>query len=342
MNKPCVYSGLALLAVLPCSRLAAADRVKHATGTQTGEITEISPTEIVVKLGATPKRFAVNVVDSVAFDAEPNDLAQARIAVRAGRYDDAVAMLAKIDVDEIKRAEIVQDIEFFKALAAARLALAGSGSKADAGRQLLAFEKAHGASFHYFEACEALGDLLAGLNKFDQAESYYAKLATAPWPDYKMRAGVLRGRALVGQKQYDLAAKQFDDVLAIDASGKDADRQKLGASLGKASALAAAGKTDEAIKSVEAIIAKADAENLELHARAYNILGNCYKAANKKKEALLAFLHVDLLYSRFPEQHAEALANLATLWSDVDKADRATQARNLLKEKYPNSTWAQQ
>ena len=341
MNRPCVFLGLALLVGFSGSRLAAADRVKHATGTQTGDITEISPTEIAVKLGATPKRFAVNVVDSVSFDGEPNDLAQARIAVHGGRYEDALAMLAKIDVDEIKRTEIVQDIEFFKALAAARLALAGSGNKTDAGRQLLAFEKAHASSFHYFETCEALGDLLAGLNKFDQAESFYAKLATAPWPDYKMRAGVLRGRALVSQKQYDLAAKQFDEVLAIDATGKDADRQKLAASLGKASALAGAGKSDEAIKLVESIIAKADAENLELHARSYIILGNCYKAANKKKEALLAFLHVDLLYSRFPEQHAEALANLATLWAEVDKADRAAQARNLLNEKYPHSAWAE-
>jgi tetratricopeptide (TPR) repeat protein len=341
MYKPCGFLGITLLVTFSCARVTAADRVKHATGTQTGEITEINPTEIAIKLGATPKRFAVNVVDSVSFDGEPNDLAQARIAVRGGRYEDAVAMLAKINVDEIKRPEIIQDIEFFKALAAARLALAGSGNKAEAGRQLLAFEKAHGNSFHYFETCEALGDLLAGLNKFDQAESFYAKLATAPWPDYKMRAGVLRGRVLVSQKQYDLAAKEFDEVLAVDATGKDADRQKLAASLGKASALAGAGKFDEAIQLVDGIIAKADAENLELHARAYTILGNCYVAANKKKDALLAFLHVDLLYSRFPEQHAEALANLATLWAEVDKADRAAQARNLLHEKYPNSVWAQ-
>ena len=138
-----------------------------------------------------------------------------------------------------------------------------------------------------------------------------------------------------------IALSRFDDVLAMDATGKDADRQKLAASLGKASALAGAGKTDQAVKSIEEIIAKADAENLELHARAYNILGDCYKLAGKKKEALLAYLHVDLLYARFPEQHAEALANLATLWNDVDKAERAAQARSTLEEKYPNSVWAQ-
>ena len=193
-----------------------------------------------------------------------------------------------------------------------------------------------------FEGCEALGDLLASLGKFDQAESYYAKLAGAPWPDYKMRAGVMAGRALVGLKQYDRALARFDEVLGMDASGKESQRQKLSASLGKAAALAGTGKSEEAIKLVDDIIAQADAENLELHARAYNILGNCYRAANKKNEALLAFLHVDLLYSRFPDLHAEALANLATLWADVDKAERATQARAQLKEKYPQSIWAQE
>jgi tetratricopeptide (TPR) repeat protein len=341
MKKQFYFLGLALLLAWPAARSPAADKVKLVQGNQSnGTLTEMTPTEVVIKTGATEKRFPVNDIDWIQFDAEPSDLTQARNAVRAGRNDNALTLLDKIDTAKIERSEIVKDIEFYKALALARLALSGSGSKADAGKKLLAFEKANGDSFHYFETCEALGNLLAGLDKFDQAENYYHKLAEAPWPDYKIRAGVLIGRALVGQKVYDRAIKQFDDVLAIDASGKEAERQKLAATLGRAAALAGAGKTDEAIKSVEAIIAKADAENLELHARAYTILGNCYQAAGKKKEALLAFLHVDLLYSRFPEQHAEALANLATLWAEVDKADRAAQARSLLKEKYPDSEWA--
>ena len=226
-------------------------------------------------------------------------------------------------------------------MATARLALAGEGSKADAGRRLLAFEKAHKNSYHYFEVCEALGDVFAALGKFDQAETYYDKLAAAPWPEYKKRANVLVGRALVGQKQYDSAITRFNEALSSKGEVKESERLALAASLGKASALAGLGKNEEAIAEVNKIIAAADPENLELHARAYNVLGNCYKAANKKKDALLAFLHVDLLYSRFPEQHAEALANLATLWSEVDKADRATAAKNLLKEKYPGSAWAQ-
>ena len=341
MNKIFSLVGVAVWVALLGTQLVASDKIKVIDGKQSsGTIKEISPTELMIELGATKKRFAVNEVETVSFDAEPSDLTQARNAVRAGRFEDALALLEKIAVGSLNRDEIVQDVEFYKALASARLALAGSGSKADAGKKLLAFEKAHKTSFHYFETCEALGDLLAALNKFDQAESFYAKLGSAPWPDYKMRAGVLAGRALVGQKEYARALARFEEVLATETTGKEADRQKLAATLGKAAALVGGGKSDDAIKSVEAIIAKADPENVELHARAYNILGNAYRGAGKKKEALLAFLHVDLLYSKFPDQHAEALANLTTLWTEVDKADRAAQARSVLKEKYPDSVWA--
>jgi tetratricopeptide (TPR) repeat protein len=127
----------------------------------------------------------------------------------------------------------------------------------------------------------------------------------------------------------------------MSGTGKDAAGLKRSATLGKAEAQAGRGAYDEAIAAVNDIIAQADPENQELHARAYNVLGNCYKAADKKQEALLAFLHVDLLYSRFPMQHAEALANLATLWTDVDKADRAAEAQTMLLEKYPQSAWAE-
>lgn len=338
---------LALLLVAAGTTCWAADKVKPLQGTQsTGKLTLISPTEIVLELGSKKTTFAVNEVDTVQFDTEPNDLTQARIAVRAGRYDDAVTALAKIDTSSIKRADITRDVDYYKALAAVRLALAGTGSKAEAGKKLLAFEKANTESFHYFEACEAIGDLLVALNRFDQAETYYNKLADAPWKDYQLRASVLAGRALVSQKQYQAAIDKFDTVLDTagkateGAAAKEAQRQKLAATMGKAAALMGLKKNAEAVKLAQQTINEADSDNLEAHARAYLILGNCYLAEGKKKDALLAFLHVDLLYARFPDLHAEALAHLSTLWAELDKTDRANQAKAQLKEKYPNSVWA--
>ena len=341
--------GMLLMAMLAVGAVAA-DRVRLVQGTSSiGRLTEITANELTLESSATTKTIPVNEVELVNFDSEPTELAQARVAAHAGRYEDALTLLGKINADSVVRPEVASDIEYYKAFCAARLALAGVGSKAEAGRSLLNFEKAHKTSLHYYQACATLGDLLVALGKFDQekdgktlagAESYYNKLAEAPWPEYKQRAALLVGRALIARKQFEAAIDKFDEVLASTAEGKEAEQNKLAAALGKASAMAGAGKTDEAIKSIEDIIAKADPENQELHARAYNALGNCFKAAGKIKEAIIAYLHVDLLYARFPEQHAEALANLATLFAEDGKNDRAAQARAMLKEKYPTSVWA--
>ena len=101
------------------------------------------------------------------------------------------------------------------------------------------------------------------------------------------------------------------------------DPEKRAATLGKAAAMGGSGKTDEAVKLVEDVIAKTDSSDDEIHARANVVLGNCYKAAGKKKEARLAFLHVHLLFPRNPELHAEALANLAALATDLGQPERA-------------------
>jgi tetratricopeptide (TPR) repeat protein len=136
------------------------------------------------------------------------------------------------------------------------------------------------------------------------------------------------------------AIAQFDQALAKKLEGADAAAQRMTISLDKAVSLAATKKAAEGIKMVEEVIKQAPDENLELHARAYNALGNCYLAAGQKKSALIAFLHVDLLFSGFAEQHAEALYNLATLWRDEEKAERGKQAADQLKREYPGSRWA--
>jgi len=334
------FVALLLLATLPGPAWAT-DRVRLTAGnTANGTITEMSANEVTVELGSNKRTFPVNEIESVQFDSEPNPLTQGRVAVNAGRYSDALTILAKLDDEDLKRVEMAKDVEFFKALCAARLALAGEGSIADAGKKMSAFEKSSGTNYHYYAACETLGNLLLALHKPADAERYYSKLADAPWPDFKLRAGVLLGQALATQKQFGKAAAKFEEVLAMKATGKEADAFKATALLGKAGAFSALGKADEAGKLIDEIIAKAEPEDSELHAKAYNIQGNSLKAAGKKKEALLAFLRVDLLYPRHPEQHAEALANLATLWTELDKPERAAQALSTLKEKYPSSPWA--
>jgi tetratricopeptide (TPR) repeat protein len=334
---------LALVAlIIPVSE--AADKIKMKQGPPAaGTITQMSLDEVTIEQGSVPKKVPVNEIISIEYDKEPAAMTSlVRNAYEDGRFSDALVAVNKIDAADIERPEILQDLAFYKAACSARLALGGSGSPQDAGRLLIAFESKHSGNYHYLEVCQLLGDLLVAAGKPDAAQKYYDKLANSTFPEYKLLAGVLVARALESQKQYQKAIAEYDEVISGEGNSKDAIGHKLAATCGKASAMAATGKADEAVKMVEEVISKADAADLELHARAYNALGSCYRSAGKKKEALIAYLHTDLLFAGFPEQHAEALAALSTLWAEVDKVDRATQAKATLKERYPGSRWAQE
>jgi tetratricopeptide (TPR) repeat protein len=310
-------------------------------GTDSGEITYTSPTEITITKGAGGSRSVpINEIKTIQFADEPSELSQARLNASNGAYANALATLNKINASDIKRDLIKQDLEFYKAYCAAKLALGGSGEIVDAGRQLNGFVRAYPKNFHCFVAYETMGDLLMAAEKYDAAQKQYAELAKAPWPDYKMRAAVAVGRTLQAQAKHDEAIKQFDAALALADDSADAQNQKLSSTLGKAVSLADTGKVDEAVRTIEKVIQDADPEQKELHARAYNALGTCYEKADKKKDALLAFLHVDLIYASVPDAHAEALSHLASLWQAVGQDERAREARQTLKEKYGNSRWA--
>ncbi|REK16581.1 MAG: hypothetical protein DWQ37_07670 [Planctomycetota bacterium] len=341
MKKTLQISLGLLLAAIACAPAWSDDRVRLKAGNEyPGKLVETSPTKVTLEIGATRREFDVNAIETVQFDAEPTELTQARAFVRSGRYVDAGRMLAKVTPTEMRRMEIARDVEFYRSLAAARHSLAGGSSIANAGKMMFNFVRANANSYHYFEACEVLGDLLAALENYAAAESYYGKVAAAPWPEYKLKAAVLMGRAQVGQKKYEAALERFDSVLSSREDSDEAKEHKAAARLGKASALAGSGRSEEAVALIDDIIAQADPKDEALHARAYNLLGSCHQAAGQTQPAILAYLHVDLLYSRFPELHAEALSNLVKLFEADNKASRADEARRMLKDKYPNSSWA--
>ena len=327
---------LAMAAWWSAAALACAfDTVTTAEGRVAGKVTQMTPTEVTVEQAAgITKGVPVNEIETISFEDEPMPLKNARNAIRAGRYEDALKTLEEVNASEVERAEIKQDLEFYKALAACKSALAGSGTIAEAGKQMAGFVRNNANSYHYLEACEVVGDLLIAAGKQAAAQAYYEQVAKAPWPDYKMRAGVAIGRALLSQGKADDAMKQFQTVIDTSASGDLAERQRLAAKLGKARCLAESKQTDEAIKLAQEIIDKADAEETELNAKAYNVLGIAYRKAGRAKDALWAFLHVDILYPSDGEAHVEALQNLIPLWKELQKPERAADAERVLKDQY--------
>jgi tetratricopeptide (TPR) repeat protein len=317
------------------------DRIRTAGGAEAGEITATSPVEISLDKGTAGKvQIPVNRIRSVVLDREPSELTQARLNARNGGYATALERLERIDRSKVPREIIKEDIAFYDAFCSAQVALSGNGDVTEAGRKLNEFVRRNPKSFHYLEAVETMGDLLMAADKYAAAQRQYAELAKTPWPDYKLRAGVLLGSTLAAQGKHDQAIREFDAVLASREDDDAAKKQKLSATLGKAVSLAETNQLDNAVSLVEQMIADTDPEQKELQARAYNALGDSYQRAGRTKDALLAYLHVDVLYSTVPDAHAEALSHLATLWNKVGQAERARAARQTLEQQYRGSRWA--
>ena len=343
MKRRCLTAAL-LWATALGGACSAFDTLKTDQGNLTGRIVGMDAKAVKFQKiagNALAKEIPINQIQMIHFDNEPRDLNKAKKYVLSGQYQEALASLDRIKPDQVQRPEIKKDIEFYKAICSTKLALGGSFKIAEAGKLMKAFADENPNSHHYFDASEAVGDLLVAFRQYPQAEQYYARLQAAPWPDYQMRGGVAVGWARLDQGKAEQAAEGFDKIIAIKAEGAAAERQRMFARAGKAGTLVAMKKPDEAIKIVEEVIKKTDPEDSPLLARAYNVLGAAERQAGRNKDALLAFLRVDVLYSAQPNAHAEALANLIDLWEQIHQTERANRAKQILMDRYPDSTWAE-
>jgi len=306
-----------------------------------GVLKEITKDKLTLEINGVAQSFDVNQIVRFNFDEEPNELNNARNAIAVRKYQLAAEELKKLDGKPEKNRDIAADIAFYKAYCQAKLALTAGGDRAAAITKLLDWAKSHANNFHFYESAELLGDLSVAAGQSADAARYYGSLSTAPWPDYQMKGNIAVGRALLAEKKFPEALEKFDAVAAASENSADAEAQKRLAVAGKAVCLAETGKADEGIALLNAIIKDNNPEEDKvLFARTYTALGNCYLKQNKNKEALQAFLFTDILFDVDADAHAEALYHLSKLWADVNKTERATQAKATLKDRYAGSVWA--
>ena len=305
-----------------------------------GTVTEVAPDKVVMDVGGSPREFPVNEIVRVVYGDEPSELSRARDNVLQGQNEDAVEALKAVAMDSVTRDLVKADIEFYRAYATAKIAMAGGGNPQAADDALFAFVRTNRTSFHVYDATELLGNLALSQGKFEDAAKRFSFLGKAPWADYRMRANVSEARALTQQKKFAEALVKYEAIIGMGENTPEANRQKQFAQVGKAFCQSETGQAEEGVKALEDLIKNNDPKDTALFARVYTALGNCHLKANRTKEALMAFLHVDLLFNADGESHAEALFHLSKLWAAVNKSDRAVAARNLLKERYSGSTWA--
>jgi tetratricopeptide (TPR) repeat protein len=236
---------------------------------------------------------------------------------------------------------IAQDVAWLKAMASAKLSLAGGRIAPDmAIEELKSFYSSYSNSHQLDTVLDLWAQLVFQKGQFGESVRMFERLAKSSWPEISFRSQLDLGRALLNDKKYPEAQAVFEGVARIsDASDLAVQGKQLAECL-KIEALAGQGKADEGIAAARNIIANNDVRNANLFAHAYNALGACHFQKGEFKEACRAYLHTDLLFSVDAYTHAQSLANLVAIWQKLDRNDRAVDARTKLQDRYRNSFWA--
>lgn len=305
-----------------------------------GLIDDITSTEVVIRVNGNPRRLAANQIDRIQFANATPDLLQAAAAYRRGQFNEAKTGLQGINLDEIQDKWVKEEIAFMLASIDAKSALAGDGDKRAAGTSLVGFVNNYGSSFHYFEAVELIAHLLYSVGDFENSAVYYQKLVDSPWGEMTVYGTLRLGHATVGRGAFPEALAHYEKVAGFNATTPEQRAIVAEAQAGRARCLGETGKASEGLAAVEKII-KDNNPNTQkkLYGQAYNAQGVCYRKNNQNKDAILAFLHTHLIFNQDADAHAEALYHLTQLWEAESKADRASDTKTLLQQKYAGTFW---
>lgn len=306
-----------------------------------GKVAATTPVQVSIETRGGNKRVSVNEIRTITFGDEPNDLRVGRARALNGQYDAAVRSLERVDAGTIERPIVQQDLQYFLAYSQGKSALTTGGDQDEASTALLSFVRAAPKSHHFFAAAKLLGDLAVGKEDYGAAVKFYGAISSkAPWVEYQMDAGLAEARAFLDQSEFTKAKEKLRDIIAETADSVQAKRQKEFAKIALGRCLAESETPEAGIALIEQVILKNDDTDAELFGRAYNALGHCLQRAGKTKEAMMAYLHVDVLFYSDPQVHAESLYHLAELWTQLKESDRAAQSRQLLQQRYSGSVWA--
>ncbi|MEO2018049.1 MAG: tetratricopeptide repeat protein [Fuerstiella sp.] len=309
-----------------------------------GEIIRMSQNEIVLKR-TNGEEIPISVADlkDVRFDKEPLDLNAARSNERNGSLDLALSRFKEVQSEYTggdKR--LKADLEYLIARVVGKQALTDS-SKVDAARESLQkFRIGNKNNFRYLEATLLQASIHALKGETDAGKLLLAEVQASSVKGFQLQAGVDLGQLLLVAGDAAGALQSFDDVIQKSQGDASATGAMYDGLLGRAMCLKQQNSLDDSIRTLDEVIRKAPPTETRTLAEAWVRKGDCLRQKNQGKAALMAYLHVDVLYPSEPAQHAEALLRLSQLWGPGGHEDRADDASARLAERYPNSQWAKQ
>ena len=252
----------------------------------------------------------------------------------AGQLAEAAELFKKAATETAGRPYPHQAALFREARVMGDLALVEPDRMKEARDKLSQFLRSYPNSRHLIGRRESLARLQIHAGDFAGADATIAELAK--FPKAGDRAAVLRTKVLARQGKHTEAIAELDRLIASSPKGSERRRAAM---LAKAENLARMKKYKEAEALVREVIQANPPEDAAAQAPAYNTLGDCLRAANRPKDALIAYLHTDLLYSKDKEEHPRALHAISAMYRVLKQDARADEFAQRLKHEYPRSAW---
>lgn len=348
--------------VMGGGNLMAVDTVRLLDGrSQRGSIVHMTTTAVTLDRNGTPLEIPANQIQFIQYENDPPTVITARTAFMAGRYEDTIKLLNNVDVRTLAASSpySAANVVFLQAMAPYRLATNSEHSAvstnsagvpnppingvvspadestertklAETGKRLNDFLRTYPTDWHFYEVLEAVADVLI-LTGNVAARGYYEKLGEAPWPETKAKSQIALGTLELIANQPDTARMYFQAVLQSDGDSQQVIRQKRMANIGLAKCFVSERKYDEAVSLLENCLSQTAATDVEAMAGYTVALGDTLEATGKWREAILAFLQVDILFPQLRREHLHSLRRLAVLWRKIGRDDRAKQAEITLQ-----------
>lgn len=329
--------------ILACAGMATADEVilipnatfKVPGGRVRGNIEAETPNVVKIQPGAgASQEIPIDQIDSISYAGQPAMFQLAETSETQGNLVEAIDRYKKVAAEASGLPLAAQAAQFGAARALANLATASPNRTDEALKALDAFLKAHPKTRHQGPALQLIARLALQKGDTARADSALNELASIPWA--ADRAAVLKTRVLAKKGENEAAVKQLDAIIAAAPKGSE---KAVEAQLTRAECLVALKKFSDAESSVRSVIKDLPPENAVLQAHASNTLGDCLRAAGRPKDALKAYLRTDILFDKDKEEHARAMSQIAQVWRELKRDDRADEVIERLKQQYPQSPW---
>lgn len=335
------FSILVLSLTISSNASAQTDEIqlKPAAGQTTGRIirgtiSNESPREVKIQVSGKTETVIVDDLANIDYANTPPAFFDAKLREKSGDYIAALESYKRAAGASGLRPFVLQLVKFRYASALADASLSDEKKIPEAIEALQDFVKSNPSSRHTPDAAEQLLNLVRSGSDPAKVDSVLADMAKIPGS--QARSNILKADLLTDRGKPEEALKLLVSTKSQIPTKSELERFAQSVQI---NALVGQKNFAEAEKQARALIDSTAPEDASALAPAYNALGDCLRAAGKPKEALIAYLHTEILYDKVANEHARALSAIAQIWRILEKPDRAEQTLNKLASAYPRSPW---